>query len=534
MKLRQITLFLLASVLILVGCREDFEDLEYGDWKPITAIPLVNSTITVDDVLTELNHPEEVLILDDGVVALNYKGELFSFNASDILEIPNQNFTETLTLTQSEADDLEMFGTLDPSPANYAFNLDLDPLEASVSEIKFLSGTLEFSLTREQDENFSGTVSIEQLTDENGNIPEIIFNGDQPVGQAETVALDISGYKLNPLIEFDNQINFVADVSYENNTMNTAMGGDFITAGLVIEDVQFEHIIGDFGDVSLSEDVETVSVDLFRNVEEGSFALTNPSFELFITNSFGFPAEIDLGNITATNENSGDVTNLNLGVIDLEGQAELGGLPEEATFEFNESTGLDVSSFFQPAPLLVDFDIAATANPDGSPPPNDLNFITNESSFKVDIDVILPLEGYVLDLGVRDTVALGLSFEQYEQIDSIEFRLEMLNTFPLGVAFQAYFLDSLNTVTDSLFMDQVMVMEAAMTDSDGNVTGPTSAVNFIALDAERSENLQRTKSVEIKALFDTPNSENGDVIRIKETQEVDLKLGAKIFGNIEL
>ena len=89
-------------------------------------------------------------------------------------------------------------------------------------------------------------------------------------------------------------------------------------------------------------------------------------------------------------------------------------------------------------------------------------------------------------------------------------------------------------VTDSLFLEQTLIMESALTDADGNVTSPTHTVNFILLEDERAEGIKDTDFVLFRAIFNSPGSENQEVIRVKETQKVDITLGAKIFGNIEL
>ena len=163
--------------LLLIGCREDFEDLEFEDWKPIIAIPLVSSEITVDDVLTELNHPEEVLILENGLVALNYKGELFSFSAESIIAIPNQLFSESIVLGEAEALILDNTGTVTPPAFDLPVNLNLSPSSVMVSEVKFLAGDLTMSLTREQDEGISGVVSVNELVDGDGQVASFSFSG---------------------------------------------------------------------------------------------------------------------------------------------------------------------------------------------------------------------------------------------------------------------------------------------------------------------------------------------------------------------
>ena len=519
--------------LLLIGCREDFEDLEFEDWKPIIAIPLVSSEITVDDVLTELNHPEEVLILENGLVALNYKGELFSFSAESIIAIPNQLFSESIVLGEAEALILDNTGTVTPPAFDLPVNLNLSPSSVMVSEVKFLAGDLTMSLTREQDEGISGVVSVNELVDGDGQVASFSFSGSEALAVPEIVSIDLTGYRLSPLIESSNQINLSASITFTNNELNTAVEGDFVSIDFDLSNLQFEHIIGDFGNLSLSSDNDSISINLFENIQGGSFALTNAIFDLTVTNSFGFPSNVELGQVVSINENTGVQTPLILDDIILQGQQVLGGVPEVGIFSFDNENS-DVTSLFDPAPLLVVFNITAESNPDGTPPPDDLNFITSESSFDVGIDLILPLEGYALNVFVTDTIPATISFDAYEEVDSIEFKIQMDNTFPLDIAFQALILDENDIVIDSLFSENATIMESALVDSDGNVTSPSSAVNFILIKDERVTSIQNMKSVKFRSIFNSSGADNQDVIRIKETQKVDIKLGVKVFGNIEL
>ena len=199
--MKNIYLSFIALSLVITGCKDDFEDLEFEDWKPIIAIPLVSSEITVDDVLTELNHPEEVLILENGLVALNYKGELFSFSAESIIAIPNQLFSESIVLGEAEALILDNTGTVTPPAFDLPVNLNLSPADVMVSEVKFLAGDLTMSLTREQDEGISGVVSVNELVDGDGQVASFSFSGSEALGVPEIVSIDLTGYRLSPLIE---------------------------------------------------------------------------------------------------------------------------------------------------------------------------------------------------------------------------------------------------------------------------------------------------------------------------------------------
>lgn len=527
--------YLFLAICLLNACKSDFEDLTVEDWKPILAIPLVHSEITVDEVLTELNHPEEVIILEDGTVALNYKGHLLSFDPENVLEIEDQLFDQSLIIGATEALVLDASSSPVDFPVNVPMEIDLSPSEVKVSEVLILTGSLLIDVTRNQDELVSGELVISELLDENLQPLSISIQGNQPINTGEEFEIDLAGYTLLPTFipPYTNQMSVSGTLSLENNDANTANAGEFISIGIELSSLNFAHITGDFGNLELSADTDTITMDLFQNIEGGSFALTEAIINIDVTNSFGLPFDIELGEVVSVNQNSGVESQLFLSDISLNGQGVLGGEPEVALFIFDNSNS-DITPLFDPAPVDLIFDIEAIANPDGSPAPDDLNFITSESAFNADIDLILPLEGYALNIAVHDTLDMSLSFDQYEELDSLEFKLLTINGFPLDVVFQAYFLDENSVVTDSLFNQMEQIMSAASVNEEGNVVSPTIETTYFTFQNERAENLENIDKVHFRAVFNSEGSQEEEVVRIKDNQTLDIELGVKIFGNAEL
>ncbi len=525
------------SAIMFSGCRKsNYEDLELEDWSPVLAIPLVSTEIKIDDVLTELNHPEEILILDDGIVALNYKGELFSFSPENIVVIESQSVSETVQLGATEAQTLDMSPTpIDLPGIAIPVELELAPAEVKIDEIAIESGSLSMSLTRLQDENVSGQLQINELLDQNDQIVTIDINGGEPVNTPEEISIDLAGYKLQPTLipPFTNQITFTVSLTLSDNSSNTAIAGDFISVDLTLSNLQFEHVIGDFGNLDLTGDNDTINLNLFQNIQNGEFGLTEAIINLDITNSFGFPFDIELGNVVSVNQNSGVETQLFLADVSLEGQLTIGGEPEMKTFSFDNDNS-DVTPLFDPAPVDIIFDITAESNPSGPPLPSQPNFITNTSSFDIDVDVVLPLNGYVLNVLISDTTDINISFEEFAQIDSLEFRLNTDNGFPLDIELQAFFIDSTSTVIDSLFLNDERIISSAMVNLDGEVVTPSSEVTFITFTSEKAERLESAKRVRFNAIINSNQSTLQQAVKIKENQGLDLELGVKIYGTAEL
>jgi hypothetical protein len=154
---------LLLLLLALYSC--DVDNLKYDDWKPVVAVPLAYSDFDVYDVLNRTDSLQELLVVDqDGLLALNYKGELFSFSLDELLDIPDQNYNQTLPLNPGMASSIESGLGASFSDA-VEFPLNIEPNDVRVDEVVFLSGNVNLSYTILQDEVFEGSITFGNLVD---------------------------------------------------------------------------------------------------------------------------------------------------------------------------------------------------------------------------------------------------------------------------------------------------------------------------------------------------------------------------------
>jgi len=531
----KIEYFFLAVMLFLVGCNTKLDELEFDEWTPVLAIPMVNSTISYDDIITELNHPEEVLLLEDGLIALNFKGELESLAASELIQVPNLSESNSIQIDGTSATVLNLGVVPVSIPIFQNVPLDLGPNVSIVSEIEFSSGELNVSLTRSQDEFVGSTITIDGLFDENNQPVTLNFSGNQAVGIQEVISLDLADYKLFPTFipPDQSQINVTGELFIENNPDNSAQAGQLMEMTFDLSNMNFSHVIGDFGMMNLSIESDTILLDLFQDVEGGSFQLEESSIRFDIENSFGFPTLIDVNEVKSENLNTGVITPILFENVDLQGQDSQSSSPEVLSIIYDNSNS-EISGLFTSAPSNVIVDFNALANPFGSPPPNDLNFLTDSSSLKVDVDVILPLVGSLNDVVVKDTIDSDFFLENREDIDSLELRIETINQFPIGSKIQITFLDSLNTSIDSLFQTETLIISPSMADSEGNVVNSSVATTYVTLDDETVILLNDTRKIEIKTVINSYQSSDDFNVRINNNQSLQVKLGAKIYGRLEL
>ena len=83
-------------------------------------------------------------------------------------------------------------------------------------------------------------------------------------------------------------------------------------------------------------------------------------------------------------------------------------------------------------------------NPDSNV--NIRGFITDSSYYKVRVDVDLPLYGRSVNFLARDT--FGIDFSNFQKMYKAEFKLVTVNSLPLDVSIQGYFIDKDGAVLD--------------------------------------------------------------------------------------
>jgi hypothetical protein len=186
----------------------------------------------------------------------------------------------------------------------------------------------------------------------------------------------------------------------------------------------------------------------------------------------------------------------------------------------------------EPTPKVVYFALNATSNPNGPPPPDQPNFIRHDSRLDVGIDVLLPLKGYAQDILLIDTLDVDIEFDEFEEVDSIEFKIRTLNGFPTRGDVQVVFLDELMSPIDSLFLEPSPIILSGLVNSSGIVETPVENTQVVSVDQETSDNLGNTDKIVVIAVLNTINSQNEDIVRFMDDYRLKINLGAKIYGNI--
>lgn len=504
------------------------DKLAQGEYTGSWAIPVIYSDLSAQDIITKKDKDGVIQIGSDGFCTLIYEGLLFSLPSTSIIQLPDQTAptfsggltaaqiaqltstgSVTATFTQTITFNPGINNPLIDSIVFKAANFDLQ----MVSDFGF-AGNIQFSIpaSNKNGQPFSGTM----------NIP---YSGSVPVNNQGSYSL--AGYKVDMTMggTTSNQFQIVYNVTLTGSGPAPSLT-DNVYMYQAMNAMSFSSVFGDMGQISLSPDRDTVELSIFKNaLGTGIYTLVDPSVEVTISNSFGFPINASIAQLEGFNPPSSvypitgspnplPIYSPNFTQI---GQSLAG------SYTLNASNS-NIVSVINNTPKKVVYQINSISNPGG---PTKQNFITDSSRFRVDMKVNLPFWGTAKDFQLQDTIDFELDTALEENVESLLFRIYNRNGFPIDVDMQAYLVDSNYVKLDSLISpNQLLLKSAAINASTGLVTTPTEKTLDIIVDNPRFKKLRNMKYVLIKASASTTNQATTD-IKIYNYYSILAKLGVK-------
>ena len=276
--------------LIFASCKKsDQVDLSSLQTYHHVAIPLVSAEIDVEDML-ERDTGDIISTGADGELFLAYVTPPTSINASEIVDIPEQNFSISVN----------------PATQNLpSLNNSISYIDTSINTFTFPSGeeltSIDFSqgiLTIEIDNNLSHQVVV------NIAIPSLVDNQGGYFSDILTAPAN------NPAVTQANLSNFTFDLTKGNMGYNemvvyldvTINGSgspinttDDLNFSFSMDNLEFSTILGDIKYQQFDLGSIPLEIDIFGNSESAvQFLLTNPKIEHTIQNSFGFTANMGM------------------------------------------------------------------------------------------------------------------------------------------------------------------------------------------------------------------------------------------------
>lgn len=508
--MRFIYLGLFTGLLLFSGCTNlsDFKDISLAEHDAEYAIPLVNSSISMGDILKNFEESSSLVVEQDGVLHFKYSGDVLTKTSEDVFSAINE------TLEQSAAVPI----TADTISFPFSF-----PDELEVDRMDLKQGNFYYLFESTHDE--SVYVHVE--------LPNFIKN-NTPL----TVDLTIPPSSGSP----NNYNNILFPISLEGYSIIPSEGGNLHVYSSIrndanehieldnkfvgIEQLAYSYAEGYLGQHIYDESRDTIFIDFFDYWIDGDIYFEEPIITIDFENSFGVPTTsiVEEFNIFTVRE---DVLPLESSFI-TEGiefpypTLDEVGEVKTKVFEFNKDNS-NIATVLGAGPLAIDYDVDAFTNPEGDTGLR--GFATDSSYYKVRVNVDLPLYGKAVSFISQDTFDIDLS--NFDQAKEVEFKVVCENGLGLNADIQAYFLNDDLVTIDSLFDSATRLVQAAAVDSEGFPNEIGSQITYIPIAGDKLTNIQNASKINLQVTFSTYNDGNTSV-KVTNEQKLDVRMGAKI------
>ena len=537
MKSYFLVVFTLVGILIgSLSCKKlskyDPDKISETSWNPVIAVPLAHADFGVYDILARTDS-NELVIIDNttGEIALVYKGEIVSFEAEEIINIPGVQDQVDFSLA-----DLGLVPV--PSFTNTANFSHSEPFVLTpgngveIHTVTFKGGQLNLEFSTDLKHNL--TINL--------TFPEIIKNGS-PIN--ETINLNYSGTVPQTIVHSVDLDGAVGDFTVNNTTFNEIIGeytvtitgtGEEIIGTESIEteisftDLKYRNATGYFGQQSVGGHADSILIRIFTVSTDGYFELTSPKIRLEMINSFGFPVDVALSNLKTVNENTGQEFILAGYPTPVSIAAPVNfGESETTMLELNSDNTTNLASVITPVPKYFHFEANGISNPDG--PTSTLNFIEDTSKFRINAELELPLEGFAYGFTLEDTVEFSFT-EDIEEISSVLFRIIVDNGFPVDLFTEIVFVDDNYNELFQLTDGTETIVASGLTDQDGKVTSSTEKITDLIISQDNMPFLGQAKHIILRAEAQSLNGPDGEVVKFYDDYRISVKLGMQVQGGL--
>ncbi|MEA3447042.1 MAG: hypothetical protein U9Q98_01140 [Bacteroidota bacterium] len=538
---------IIALMLVMHACIKDNFDFDKltneVHWKPSLAAPIAYGSLHMIDAMEAYDSVGRLQVNDDGFLSLMYFETAESDTVSEIMDIGNQQLHVNVPATGV---DWTGFTTGDHMTINRSYDLHFDLFndDAELDSIWLDHGTLNLAAVSTYQHAIELVMTLPTVTKDGAPFSRTL--NLLPYGSSdEDMDNDMDGYDVDmtqtPLgyneIPVELEITFV-----HSGGLNT---GDLeFQVDLLNPDHQ--AMFGYFGYNTLIFKSGKIDIDLFDpgdNWDIDDFKFEDPQFKVYYRNSYGIPANFYFDSVNTHSmyyDETHDLVDYGAGLpMDSLNPYNISHTTSFGTF-IRDSLILDknnsnISEIISRRPTWCKFVAHAHTNPFGDSGHH--NFVWDDSKFIADIEIELPLWGYMDRFHGRDTADFDLE-EEFEDPGVIEYlmlRLTIDNGLPAGAYTQAYFLDENYVVLDSVLKETgTQLIASAEVDGDGRVISKTRKVNDIVVTGEMLDKLMATKYLVYRADASTTNASNDKLIKIYPEYSVDFNAAVEADLDVEV
>ncbi len=505
---------LVLSSLWLAGClpEDDLSELEIKAPSPSIALPLLNTNLTVSDIIT-IDEGEGLLTEnEDQTYSVLYRSQSSSQIAEAILPpIPDQESYPSFSLGINSP----AFNMKSP-PQKFEGSMEMDMAGLSVFFLESKAGRLSLTLNSEYQHDLDIKLTFPSVKDRITGNP-LVWNVTINAWSNKVAS---QGYELaNYSLELvDDEISYELEVAIQGSGQPISEGQQ-LKLYIKMADIAFSYLSGSFAGIDVSIPADTLQIPLLDGAVDGTLSL-NPTLHFQFANSFGVKVAADLNNSFVVQKDGKNVQ-----LKDKPEYTFFGGgyvLPfmqrrddstAIQTHAVDESTS-NIRTAFAKLPRSFLFGPRFTLND----APEDTSFITDQSQIEVSTEIELPLEG-TFDLVLQDSIPVD--FTNLEDVEELKVLIKTENSFPLTANLRIFFLDEdgqliLNDAQQPISLfgeeDQLLVAADLINSSTGKTRPATVDLPIAAtLDQDKFERVRSATHLLVRTALNSVSDANNQI-----------------------
>lgn len=500
-------------------------------WEPDVAVPLVNSSMTLKNILTLSSANNNFSIASDNFVTLVYRGNLFSLRADEFFKIPDQPISNSFSFPSAalpafNALNLQDTFEINP-PLTTTFDFNSGSADSYIDSITLKSCLFAVNLVSTFQQQLVVTINIPDAKKNGIAFSQIVEV--PPAGNTNTtrsVNFNLADYKIklhqNGL---PNKLKMIFGFKFIKTSSTITAAHSSMDMTMSLSNITFKNLFGSVGQKVLAPNTDTIPITLFNNsFAGGGISVLNASVGINITNAFGLPISANFEKIQGYNPLSlTPIINIVSPLFDdplpISTPPQIG--QSASSSLLLNSSNSNINDVITNVSKFLIYKIDALSNPSSLPFAQ--NFIEDTSRFKIDLDINIPLEGTLKNLIFQDTIMF--KFQEVEELQSLGLKLFFKNGFPIETKVQVYFADTMGYVLDSLLQDDI-ILSSAIVGSNGRVTTATEKNTEIVYPEEKIQRLKKVRKIYVKAT--TSTYQNGaQNVKIYSDYRLDLKIAGR-------
>lgn len=534
---------ILAGLVFITSCQLDkFDMSDLSDEKQLGqswAAPLIKGELNTNDLLGTFDSTGIINEEANGLLYIVYTDSLYSQTADDEVTIPNQDYFDLLYQVSATEATPSFSGsktiTFDTTH-QVTFENDAQ-LDSIITDLI----TLKQHVTTDIEHDIDIAITYKDLVKNGQPLVDNINIATSEVPYDETLTNELNGYTIKTL---DSAGQKYFRMQYEitiTGSGNDLSQNEEISIETSVDSINMQIAYGYIGQDTLLSQKADIPMNLFNEAQNGTIEFATPSFKFLIENSYGVPIQVELKNAKAYREGSTDTTELTFSgsanPFDINfprySQNEIGETVKD-TITISASNS-NLEDILAENPTNIKFGSQGISNPSG--PGGAYNFVTENSQFRVNSELYLPLHLRADGFSLKDTVELNMNDIVGDSTDITELtaKFKTINELPADVDFQVYFLDSTYAMVDTLFDENDRpVIASAVTDDNGEMISPTEKTSDMTYYGDEINDLSKVRNAVFEAGLKTDDFASDTTKKVKFYSDYTFKFRMSVETRVDL